>query len=327
MFADYLHTISPYIFKLWGDFGPRWYGLAYLVSFFVAFYLLRVLVRRGYSELKEDSVADFILACAIFGVFLGGRLGFMLLYNFDSFIRAPWILFTQILSGGMASHGGILGVMIVTFIYARRKKISCPGIGDNLVAVAPIGIFFVRIANFINGELYGKAAPETPWAVKFPDELNTESLIQGVHRSEIVQKCVAASQQAQDLQAGQELTTHSIVELSRQDEGIQNVLGEYLTARHPSQIYQALLEGLLLFLILMAVRLKFKNLPVGILTGLFFALYAIFRIIGEYYRFPDSGNLAGVSKGTFYSIFMFIVAAGFFFWGFRNRKKSAETGQ
>ena len=133
---------------------------------------MRNLARRGLWVLKPDQTGDFIAAVALFGVFLGGRLGYILFYQIPkvgwSGLAADPLMVFRVWEGGMASHGGILGIVIFTWIYARRHKVSWTGLGDGLCVVAPIGLFFGRIANFINGELYGRIAEGVPWAVKFP---------------------------------------------------------------------------------------------------------------------------------------------------------------
>ncbi|MGA7130720.1 MAG: prolipoprotein diacylglyceryl transferase, partial [Chthoniobacterales bacterium] len=151
--AFYVHHLDPFLVRFYGDIGIRWYGTAYLAGFVAAFFLLKWLARKGYGPLAESQVADFIFFAAVFGVLVGGRLGYVLFYR-PQMIFHPLEIF-QVWDGGMASHGGILGLVIFSFIYARRHHISWTGIGDNLVAAAPLGLMFGRLANFINGELYG----------------------------------------------------------------------------------------------------------------------------------------------------------------------------
>ncbi len=297
----YIHDIDPWLLRFGGNFGVRWYGIAYVAGFIVAFLLMRQMARRQIGPLKEAELADFITMAAFLGVMLGGRLGYMLLYDFSGFIQAPWRFF-QVWEGGMASHGGIAGLAAFSWWYARQHRYDWCGVGDNLVCVAPVGIFFGRIANFINGELYGNPADpkKVPWAMLFPDEINDEGT---------VHNAVAAR-----------LPGMSLVDIKTaiHDPAVREVLHATLTPRHPSQIYQALLEGLLLFVILFGIRWKFPKLPYGILTGLFFLLYAVFRIIGETWRRADSGFIMGINKGQFYSIFMFAAAAGFLWYGYRQ---------
>lgn len=300
--AYYLHDINPNLIQFTEQFGIKWYGVSYVAGFVVSYLLMRMLARRGYGQLKEDEVSDFITLVALFGVLVGGRLGYMLLYTDGEFFKRPWMFF-QLWDGGMASHGGIAGVAAVIYYYARKKNYNWIGIGDNMVSVAPIGIFFGRIANFINGELYGKAA-SVSWAVQFPGELE---------RPEIWREANARLPEYANV--------YQMREAVGEDPQVDAVLHEVLTPRHPSQIYQALMEGLALFLILFLLRLKYKNLPYGVLTGLFFILYATFRIWGEVYRAADYDipQFWGIQRGQFYSIFMY--AAGFAFLPYAYRDK------
>jgi phosphatidylglycerol:prolipoprotein diacylglycerol transferase len=201
----------------------------------------------------------------------------------------------------MASHGGIAGLAAFTWFYARRHRLGWCAVGDNLVCVAPVGIFFGRIANFINGELYGKPADpaRVPWAMRFPDEILAEPAV----ANEVFRRLPGM--------------TFEQIKGALHDPAVRDVLGSVLTPRHPSQIYQALLEGLLLFVILFGLRWKFPRLPAGLLTGLFFLAYALFRILGETWRHADSGHIGPLQKGQFYSLFMFAAAAAFLWHAYR----------
>ncbi|HEV2966035.1 MAG TPA: prolipoprotein diacylglyceryl transferase, partial [Chthoniobacterales bacterium] len=155
MFAYYVHDLDPLIFRLWDNVGPRWYGLAYVLAFVCGYFVYRILAKRGFSDLPVAKVGDFITGAALFGVIVGGRLGYVLFYKPDM-LREP-LSILRVWEGGMSSHGGMVGLLAFTFYYAWRHKISWTNLGDNLVVTAPIGLFFGRCANFINGELYGRA--------------------------------------------------------------------------------------------------------------------------------------------------------------------------
>jgi phosphatidylglycerol:prolipoprotein diacylglycerol transferase len=288
--AYYLHTLSPFIVKF-GTVGLHWYGLAYVLAFLLGYALYVWLSRHGYNDLDPDEVADFITWAAIFGVMVGGRLGHVIFYAWEETMADPLSAF-RVWEGGMSSHGGILGLVLFTLYYSIRHKKSWTSIGDSLVVVAPIGLFLVRCANFINGELYGK--PSTvPWAVKFPASLPPQ-------------------------------VRPSLREI-RDDPAIQQRLldDNYLPPRHPSQLYEALLEGVVLFAILWVLRTRFK-LPRGVLTGAFFILYAVLRIIGEVFREPDpSWSVGALSAGQVLSLFMPIIGIAFIVWGFRTRQYEA----
>ncbi len=319
VFAYYVHDLNPIALPIYGGLALRWYGLAYLMGFVAGFLLLRNLAQRGLWVLKPEKTADFIAAAALFGVFMGGRIGYILFYQLPkigwSGLASDPLLVFRVWEGGMASHGGILGLVIFTWFYARKHKVSWTGLGDGLCVVAPLGLLFGRAANFINGELYGRVANGVAWAVKFPLSLSGES--------EAAQMAAwqACTEVAPSLATAKSLDP--LIAAARDNPEVSRTLGEFLQPRHPSQIYEGLLEGLALFAILYFVRVKFRNAPDGLLTGLFFALYAVFRIIGEHFREPDAAMVGILTKGQFFSVFMFVFAGAFLAhaWrGWKNRE-------
>ncbi len=223
--------IDPIAFQI-GFFPVRWYSLAYIFGLVFAWWLARVMSRKSQSLFTVLKIDDFLLWATV-GIIVGGRLGYVLFYNLGYYIEFP----LQILSlwqGGMSFHGGLIGVIITTLLFARKKQIPVTAIGDILVCVAPIGLFLGRLANFANAELYGRVTQAVPWAMVFP--------------------------------GGGELP------------------------RHPSQLYEAGLEGLLLFIILNTVwwfMPRYRNRP-GFVSGLFFVLYGVFRFGLEFFREPDA---------------------------------------
>lgn len=294
MTAYYLHHLDPFIFHVTRTIGPRWYGMAYVLAFLCGYWLLKHLSQRGYADLPPSRVADFITGCALFGVILGGRLGYVLFYK-PEMLRDP-VSIVRVWEGGMSSHGGMVGLLLFTLYYARRHQLSWLNLGDNLVVAAPIGLFFGRCANFINGELYGRVA-SVPWAMQFPKELLD-------HPSE-------AEAAINRLQAIDPSLTNpdAIIDGAGRAE-VKDVLRTILTPRHPSQLYEAALEGVALFAILWLVRSRMRQ-PNGVLTGLFFICYAIFRIVVEYFREPDASLIAGFTRGQFFSFFLIVIGAGF----------------
>jgi len=266
MLAYYVHRLSPFIIEFRPGIGLRWYGLAYVLAFLIGYHLYRWLAIHRYTELRPEKVGDFILWAAIFGVMLGGRLGWVLFYLIPheglGTVLAHPIELVEVWQGGMASHGGVLGLMLFTLWYSRRHKIPWTSLGDALCTVAPVGLFLVRIANFINGELYGRPAM-VPWAVIFPPDP---------------------------------------------------------TPRHPSQLYEAVLEGVVLFSALWILRTRVR-LPRGVLTGVFFVGYALLRIVGEIFREPDPAWAVGsFSAGQFLSLFMILIGAAFIAWGIKTNQ-------
>lgn len=340
LLAIYVHHLDPFALQFTETFGIRWYGLAYVAGFVAAFLLIRWFVRLGACELKESQVADFVTILAVFGVMIGGRLGYMLLYNFDELVANPRSFF-DVLGGGMSSHGGIAGMTIVAWIYARYTRTSWAGLGDNLVTVAPVGVFFGRLANFVNGELYGRPT-ESGFAMKFPEELH--EVVKGPAGFEWMfptgqlkaladQAGETAPGLAEKVDASISLALASgydahraVVELiqkaSLTSPGFRAKLGDILTSRHPSQLYEGMIEGLLLFAIMLAIRLRWKNLYHGVLTGLFFILYACGRIAVENFREPDSGYIGSLTKGQFYSTFMIAIGVAFLIYGFTRKRQN-----
>lgn len=315
--------MDPVIFDVVGPVKLRWYGMGYLLGFVAAYYLLRWLAQKKLWVLAEDKVADFIAYGAFFGVFLGGRLGYILFYQipqvgWSGLLEDP-LMIVRVWDGGMASHGGILGLVIFTYVYARKQKVSWTGLGDGLCVVAPIGIGLVRMANFINGELYGRVTHGVSWAMKFPEALRDN----GQAMNAIREGAPLAPEVYQYDSAGGQL--QYLIEASRENPELLQVLGNHLQTRHPSQIYEALLEGLVLFAILFFTRIKFPKLPHGILTGMFFVLYAVFRIIVEGFREPDSAMIGAMTKGQFYSTFMIVMGVAFIVYGWMRKDSRIKS--
>jgi phosphatidylglycerol:prolipoprotein diacylglycerol transferase len=252
--AFWTHNLNPVLFHIWGPLAVRWYGLAYLLGFLGGYLILLRMSKRGEFAVPPQELSTFMVNLAIYGVFLGGRLGYVLLYAWDTFIHDPLFLF-RVWEGGMASHGGMIGVILVILWTAWKKKISFWNITDGLALVAPIGLFFGRIANFVNGELWGRPT-DVQWAVIFP--------------------------QADDLTP---------------------------TPRHPSQLYEAFGEGLILFAALWLIRRTAWGKREGVLSAAFLVIYAVMRIASEFFREPDSTIYFGwLTKGQLYSGFMVVAA-------------------
>jgi phosphatidylglycerol:prolipoprotein diacylglycerol transferase len=210
-------------------------------------------------------------------------------------LRDPVSIF-RVWEGGMSSHGGIFGLILFTLYYSRRHHLAWLNLGDNLVVAAPIGLFFGRCANFINGELYGRVST-VRWAMQFPKELLD-------HPNE----ADAAITRLTSLDPS--LTTPEAIVDSAGRPEVKDVLRSILTPRHPSQLYEAALEGIALFTILWLVRTRLRQ-PNGVLTGLFLICYAIFRIVVECFREPDASLIAGFTRGQFFSFFLILFGVAF----------------
>ena len=297
MIAYWVHNIDPFAVQFGGGFGIRWYGLAYLAAFGAAYFVYLHLAKRGFSVIPPDKVGDFITGCAVFGVLVGGRLGHFLFYDRAALLADPLVFF-RVWEGGMSAHGGILGVALYSLWYAWKHKVSWPGLGDNLVVGVPLGLFFGRLANFINGELFGRPA-FVPWAVKFPQEVYALPVEQQ-------RQVIALIEENSNSPVGLEQAVTSAADSPVWREA----LGVFLTPRHPSQIYEALLEGLLLFALLWFLRTRVRTAN-GVITGAFFVGYAVLRSIGEIFRAPEDGYVGFLTMGQFLSVFVLLLGMGF----------------
>jgi phosphatidylglycerol---prolipoprotein diacylglyceryl transferase len=295
MLAYYLHDLNPIIFRIYDNVGPRWYGLAYVLAFVSSYLLFFWLAKRGFADLPVERVGDFITGAALFGVIIGGRLGYVFFYK-PEMLREPLSIF-RVWEGGMSSHGGMFGLLLFTFYYAHRHKISWTNLGDNLVVTAPIGLFFGRCANFINGELYGRIT-NLPWAMQFPKEL----LDHPAEADRAVAVCARIDPAL--------TTPDAIIGAVHSQPQVATALRTILAPRHPSQLYEAFFEGIVLFAILWVVRTCTRE-PNGVLTGLFFICYAIFRIVIEYFREPDAALMGTFTRGQFFSFFLIVIGIGF----------------
>jgi phosphatidylglycerol:prolipoprotein diacylglycerol transferase len=239
-------NISPEIFTItvFGiNFSLRWYAISYILGFVCAIYLMKYFVAKvnlweAQKPPMTSEQADSFLTYLIIGVILGGRLGYVLFYNPIYYFNSPLDIL-RVWDGGMAFHGGFIGVVVSVFLYCKQNKIPLLPTADLVALSSPPGLFLGRLANFINAELWGKPT-NVPWGVIFPGE------------------------RAQDC---------------------FGITG--LCARHPSQLYEALLEGFLLFVLLFVLASKGQLKRCGSITGLFLIGYGASRFIVEYFRVPD----------------------------------------
>ena len=235
-----------------GPLAIRWYALAYIVSLIIGWQVMRRLVTWSPAVATPEQTDDF-LTWATLGVVLGGRLGYVLFYQPSVYLAEPWKIF-QVWQGGMSFHGGAIGVTLALVLFCRVRGIPLLGFADRIAAVVPIGLGLGRIANFINGELWGREAPEwLPWAMR-PNELSPPL--------------------------------------------------------HPSQLYEAFMEGFVLLVILQLLMQQRRiRARFGVVTGAFLIGYASARIIGEMFRQPDAflGFLwEGITMGQLLSVPMIL---------------------
>lgn len=257
--------IDPVIFSI-GPVSLRWYGTMYLIGFLAAMFMANKAADKSNGLWTREQVSD-VLFYGFLGVILGGRIGYVLFYQFEYFLSDPLYLL-QIWQGGMSFHGGLLGVTLAVFIFARKTNKSFLEVGDFVAPLVPIGLGMGRLGNFINAELWGRQT-DVPWAMVFP----TDSL---------------------------------------------------KVPRHPSQLYEFFLEGVVLFIILYVITRKPRNL--GLASGSFLIGYGIFRSIVEFFREPDAHlglYFSFISKGQILSIPMILIGLFIIYWGYNQQQNSA----
>ncbi|MDT8408351.1 MAG: prolipoprotein diacylglyceryl transferase [Wenzhouxiangellaceae bacterium] len=260
----------------------HWYGISYLAAFATCWWLMRRRAHADHWPIRPEQVGDLIF-WGVVGVVVGGRMGYVLFYALDSWFADP--LFPLWLQrGGMSFHGGLLGVLVAMWLYARHIGIGFLKLGDFTAQVIPLGLFFGRIGNFIGGELWGRIS-DVPWAMIFPKAIDSSRY--------------SAQSLRQAWEAGQ--LDH--------------------LARHPSQLYQAAGEGLLLFAIVWLFARKPR--PTGSVGGLFLAGYAVFRWLAEFFREPDAhlGFVAfdWLTMGQLLSLPMFFAGVGLMIYAYRSK--------
>lgn len=315
--AAWLHDIDPFAIELSPGFGLRWYGLAYIAGFVMGWWMLYRMARAGSARLRPEHVIDIILTCVI-GVLVGGRLGYVLVYQpsllWDFGGGAPWWGVLRINDGGMASHGGMLGVILAALWIARREGVRFLHLTDALAVVTPIGLGFGRLANFVNGELLGKvvAAPgeASPWwSVQFPQEIITEHAPaltpeQQLQMQDLLYDAApSADTFREQYEALLRAVQHHAGDFAQRVEPL-------LAARHPSQLYQFGAEGLILGLALLIVWKWFRKFD-GLVSAMFLMVYGALRIVTEFWRLPDDNvvapRIAGLSRGQWLSVLMIVV--------------------
>ena len=255
----FTHNLDPILFEV-GFLSVRWYSLAYIFGILLGWWYGRLIVVKKFSSSENKvnlNIFDDLITYIIISIIIGGRLGYILFYNFEYFLNNPIEIF-KIWKGGMSFHGAMIAIVIGTYIFSKRRNIKAFFLLDIIACVSPIGIFLGRIANFINGELIGKVT-NVFWSVIFPK--------------------------------------------------VDNL------TRHPSQLYEAFFEGLILFLLMNYVLFR-KKYKVGNCSSLFLIFYGILRIFSEFFREPDLqiGYIYGfLSMGMMLSTFMIFIGTILYF--------------
>ncbi|MDD9640743.1 MULTISPECIES: prolipoprotein diacylglyceryl transferase [Enterobacterales] len=246
---DYIRhpNIDPVMIHI-GPFAIHWYGFMYLLAFSICYGLSKHYSRYSNSVINSQEIDNYF-AYACLSLIVGGRLGYVIFYTYPQWTYDPIYIF-RIWEGGMSFHGGLIGVIVYTFYFARKTHKKVLEITDFLVPLIPIGLALGRLGNFINGELWGRVAPEFRYAILFP------------------------SSHDQDL---------TYVSLHPEFQSIFQQLG--MLPRYPSQLYEFFMEGVILFIAMYFVSRR--NSCVGRVSGSFLLLYSLFRISGEFFREPD----------------------------------------
>lgn len=321
-----VHDFDPFALRISGDFGVRWYGLSYMMGFICAYLLITWLARRQRAGLTPQMVGDFITYAAI-GTLVGGRLGYVLFYGPDLFLKFksefPWWGVLAVNEGGMASHGGIIGIVIACLLFARKYSVNSLYLFDLVAVSGPVGVFFGRIANFINGELVGRPCdPTYPLAVKFPQDILSwpgQEPGKMADLAAVVEKVGVGREQWLELvdkfrfdMASREqlysILNNVIVSIQDGNTAAKEAIAPLLTPRYPSQLFAAFGEGLFLFVVLLLLWRKPRK-P-GFIAACFILLYAIVRVVDEHFRMPDAHigfQALGLTRGQWLSLGMFVL--------------------
>ncbi len=280
-----------------GPLAVRWYGLMYLVGFVLFVVLGKVRARQNLLTGWHPRDVDDMLFYGVFGVILGGRLGYILFYKPMYYLAHPAETLA-LWQGGMSFHGGFLGVLIALLVYARIRNKRWLDVTDFVAPLIPLGLAFGRLGNFINGELWGRVtAAGAPWAVLFPQAADEDKAWMASH-----------TQQA--------LTP-----------GLADVYERTgMLPRHPSQLYEVGLEGVALFVLLWIFARRRR--PMGAVSGLFLIGYGTFRLIVEFAREPDNflGLLAfGLSMGQWLSLPMIVAGIALMVWAYARARRVEQT--
>jgi len=299
---SYLHRLDSVAIPLSSDWGIRWYGLAYAAGFLIGWLLIRWMAQTGRSIVPKPAVGD-LMVYSVVGVLVGGRLGYAAFYRPELFINftasPPWWELLAIHRGGMASHGGILGVLIAMVIFAWKHRLPSLHLIDLMAIAAPPGLFLGRLTNFVNGELWGKrlsdAMQQDPpwWSVKYPEEVLLGTIDLSSVASSVGGDVTLQTQVVVSLRAGDPIVTEAII--------------GNLTAWWPSQLIQAMTDGPILFLLLVVVWWNPRR-P-GVVGGWFLIGYGLLRVVTEVVRQPDDGVavLMGLQRGQLLSVCMIIL--------------------
>ncbi len=310
-----VHTLDPFVFEFSKGVGLRWYGTAYLAGFAIGWIIMRWLANTGRIPLNARQVGDLVTSCVI-GVVVGGRLGHVLFYE-PQLLAAfsgnfPFWGLLEIHKGGMSSHGGVIGVIAAIILFARSQRLPILAVGDAVCFVVPWGLGFGRIANWINGELWGRPLPEDAqanppwWAVKYPVEL--EAFDPLPRALEPLRALAPAADRTSDARFVDWIVATAYDRSHAAHAEVVRTIEPVLTAYYPSQFFQAAAEGLALIALMSLAWLAPRK--AGVVSSIFLAGYGVLRYLTEQFREPDPGvaMLGGLTLPMLLSLLM--VAAG-----------------
>jgi len=341
----WFHDLSPFALRISGDFGIRWYGVSYLLGFLAAYLLLVKLAKRNFTPLPAQRIPDMMMLL-VAGVVVGGRLGYVFLYDpallTDFSADFPFWGVLKLTQGGMASHGGFVGVILAAWFISRGFKDdkgnrvgACPPLHvmDLCALVAPLGLAFGRIANFINGELLGKVAAlpgETApwWSVKYPQEIIERPLSTLPQTETQIDQIIDLS--LNHLLPGEtdwELGYLRILEfIQRGDTALKAQLDPLISARYPTQLMQSFFDGFLVLAVVWFIARKPRT-P-GVIGATMLVVYALGRIPMDLVRLPDSGisQFGPLTRGQLYSLLMLIAGIAVLLWTRRKNAPKAMGG-
>ena len=304
MDQSYLHTLDPIALHIYGKYAVRWYGLSYAAGFLITWLFARWFARTNRSPIPTERVGD-LMTFIILGVLLGGRIGYAVFYDHSLFgFRPvfPWWSMLAVGDGGMASHGGMIGLILAVWWWARRHRVSSLHIMDLGAFSCCAGLFLGRLANFVNGELWGKplkgdlAANPPWWSVKYPEEIGSWS----------AEKLAALRLQLPQFGGDKTFVEQVVGAIDAGNQAVIDAVKPMLTAFYPSQIIQAVMEGPILMGVLAIVWWKPRR-P-GVVGACFLMTYGVLRIVSEIWRQPDEGVdvWLGLSRGQWLSVLMVV---------------------
>ena len=292
-----LHTLDPFVFEISPGVGPRWYGAAYLSGFIVGWLILRWLANSGRVPMNARQVGDLLTNCVI-GVIVGGRLGHCVFYEPHLLVQFgdafPWWGALEIHKGGMASHGGVIGVAIAIVLFARREKLPILAVGDAVAFVVPWGLMFGRLANWVNAELPGRPLPADMqaappwWSVKYPHEI--ENLAVAPAQLEPLRALAPATARMPDARFLEWLASTAYDPASQLHGQVTDAIAPLLTAYYPNNFLQAIAEGPALLVLMSLAWLAPRR--AGVIAGVFLAGYGVLRYSTEQFREADSPVIA-----------------------------------